>query len=136
MDGDSRAFSPTCLALICFFGAFLCQISLNRVIHCLNLDGTTFHGLQSIWTLGLFYLLDQRHPLILSLICPYITNNYICLWKLFDSIWNTMTGLNEVLYGHNSTLTLNFLAFVDFCHNLNIFQTKNHYIKKINLYFN
>jgi len=47
-----------------------------------------------------------------------------------------MTGLNEVLYGHNSTLTLNFLAFVDFCHNLNIFQTQNHYIKKINLYFN
>lgn len=69
------------------------------------------------------FLLYQGHPSILSLICPFIMNNYICLWKLYDSIWDTKTGLNEVLYGHNSTLTLNFLAFVDFCHNLNIFQT-------------
>lgn len=69
------------------------------------------------------FLLDQGHPLILSLICPFIMNNYICLWKLYDSIRDKKPGLNEVFYGHNSTLTLNFLAFVDFCHNLNIFQT-------------
>lgn len=43
--------------------------------------------------------------------------------EMYDSMWDTTTALNEVLYGHNSTLTLSFLAFVDFCHNLNIFQT-------------
>lgn len=50
-------------------------------------------------------------------------NIYRCLWKLYDSTQDTMRGLNEVLYGHNSKLTLNFLAFVDFCRNPNIFQT-------------
>lgn len=68
-------------------------------------------------------LLDQGDPLILPLICPFIMNNYRCLWKLYHSTQDTMRGLNEVLYGHSSKLTLDFLAFVDFCNNLNIFQT-------------
>lgn len=54
---------------------------------------------------------------------PFYYKQFNVSLEMYDSMWDTMTPLNEVLYGHNSTLTLSFLAFVDFCHNLNIFQT-------------
>lgn len=57
------------------------------------------------------------------LVMPFYYKQFSMSLEMYDSMWDTTTALNEVLYGHNSTLTLSFLAFVDFCHNLHIFQT-------------
>lgn len=106
------------------WGIFFCQITLSKA-ECFiaySFDRTTFHGLQNMVILGLVFSgSGSSTDSVLDM--PFYCKQFNVSLEMYDSMWDTMTALNEVLYGHNSTLTLSFLAFVDFCHNLNIFQT-------------